>query len=825
MKKFFLFTVLALAISAGASGQMLRVAAMKQAPARQRTAAVATLATDVKQMPAQKAPRRAIGDPIDTLYMPPVGGMKTMPFVADGYWQAAYYGLLVPSQIPVVWRNNTGGTGVDETISYNWLYADKFTTGENYSESTDMDLTTTFNGSIQYIYGAPYLFVNNAEEGYQFEAGKTFNYHGGSMIREVEDYGVSTTCWCADIFDDGSDYLLIGAACKNTKNTGSNGWWTTRNKQNGYLDAEVDTVIVMGNMQHIEDPGRAYTISRAQAVAVVQANAGGKVTAKLIGRNSDGLLDLQNPIATADYVFTKAQALGYTLMEFQFETIDDDGLVSIDPIEIEGDCFIMIDFTDAGILEYRPILHEYMEDFMDQHEIIDTNGYTLIQGMKDGEPVETGIINLGGGYYWGSEADGWGYPSNAMIGVDIAYPFIYNEDEELDTINIVVAGESKTIELQSDHMFDDWTLSADKDGNEELPEWLTITGEDEMETYEGEEYPTGKVTVTIAADALPEDMTGRQTEVYFNVPTMSYKITVIQGEAVEPQPSKVYLIGDDPLGGWNPEAPIEMTENEETAGLFTYTVNVEEAKDIYFVFTEGIGSWDEVNGHRYGPTEANQDVVVGEDMTTQLSTNDQAAYKLAAVAGEYTITFNKNTMTFRVDGGVAPEPDYVLHYGHEGVEWQDATFVPGEGENEGKLVVADLAFDANTEFGVKYGETWFAGLPNEGEDNYVIHYGWCTDIPLSTGDNVKNFLINEAGTYTFLLNVGEEGNTLTVNGFTAPALPGDANGDGQVDISDVNSVINQMLGKEAMIPACDMNGDGKIDISDVNAVINKMLGK
>ncbi|MBR6432641.1 MAG: hypothetical protein IKS64_07320 [Muribaculaceae bacterium] len=34
-----------------------------------------------------------------------------------------------------------------------------------------------------------------------------------------------------------------------------------------------------------------------------------------------------------------------------------------------------------------------------------------------------------------------------------------------------------------------------------------------------------------------------------------------------------------------------------------------------------------------------------------------------------------------------------------------------------------------------------------------------------------------------------------------------------------------MLGKEPMIPACDMNGDGKIDISDVNAVINKMLGK
>ena len=58
-----------------------------------------------------------------------------------------------------------------------------------------------------------------------------------------------------------------------------------------------------------------------------------------------------------------------------------------------------------------------------------------------------------------------------------------------------------------------------------------------------------------------------------------------------------------------------------------------------------------------------------------------------------------------------------------------------------------------------------------------------------------------------------------------PGVPGDSNGDGKVDISDVNAVINMMLGKAEMVAACDMNGDGKIDISDVNAVINAMLGK
>ena len=60
---------------------------------------------------------------------------------------------------------------------------------------------------------------------------------------------------------------------------------------------------------------------------------------------------------------------------------------------------------------------------------------------------------------------------------------------------------------------------------------------------------------------------------------------------------------------------------------------------------------------------------------------------------------------------------------------------------------------------------------------------------------------------------------------TASALTGDANGDNQVDISDVNAVINMMLGKTEMVVNCDTNGDGLIDISDVNAVINLMLGK
>ncbi len=60
---------------------------------------------------------------------------------------------------------------------------------------------------------------------------------------------------------------------------------------------------------------------------------------------------------------------------------------------------------------------------------------------------------------------------------------------------------------------------------------------------------------------------------------------------------------------------------------------------------------------------------------------------------------------------------------------------------------------------------------------------------------------------------------------TQVAIAGDVTGDGMVDISDVNALINMMLGKTSPTPAADINSDGNVDISDVNAVINLMLGK
>ena len=59
----------------------------------------------------------------------------------------------------------------------------------------------------------------------------------------------------------------------------------------------------------------------------------------------------------------------------------------------------------------------------------------------------------------------------------------------------------------------------------------------------------------------------------------------------------------------------------------------------------------------------------------------------------------------------------------------------------------------------------------------------------------------------------------------APRVAGDVNGDGTVDVADINAIIDIMLGKAAAVDVSDVTGEGSVDVSDVNAVINIMLGK
>ena len=55
-----------------------------------------------------------------------------------------------------------------------------------------------------------------------------------------------------------------------------------------------------------------------------------------------------------------------------------------------------------------------------------------------------------------------------------------------------------------------------------------------------------------------------------------------------------------------------------------------------------------------------------------------------------------------------------------------------------------------------------------------------------------------------------------------PSIRGDVNGDGEVNIADINVIINIILGydvDEETFDRADVNGDGEVNIADINAVI------
>jgi hypothetical protein len=53
-------------------------------------------------------------------------------------------------------------------------------------------------------------------------------------------------------------------------------------------------------------------------------------------------------------------------------------------------------------------------------------------------------------------------------------------------------------------------------------------------------------------------------------------------------------------------------------------------------------------------------------------------------------------------------------------------------------------------------------------------------------------------------------------------IVGDVNGDGEVNIADINAVINIILSDDSNSLA-DVNGDGEVNIADINAIINIIL--
>ena len=117
--------------------------------------------------------------------------------------------------------------------------------------------------------------------------------------------------------------------------------------------------------------------------------------------------------------------------------------------------------------------------------------------------------------------------------------------------------------------------------------------------------------------------------------------------------------------------------------------------------------------------------------------------------------------------------------------------------------------------------------PQQGGDMYSVNFsGQCAPLKL-TG-------LKPSSRYVVIIKIVTEDpipdnpSSHTVYsgriGFTTPSYSEDINGDGEVNIADVNSLIDIILGGlDYSDGLSDVNKDGEVNIADINAIINIIL--
>lgn len=177
------------------------------------------------------------------------------------------------------------------------------------------------------------------------------------------------------------------------------------------------------------------------------------------------------------------------------------------------------------------------------------------------------------------------------------------------------------------------------------------------------------------------------------------------------------------------------------------------------------------------------------------------------------------------------------------------------GEVNGKDWAANDGVEMDTENGTIYTATvttskdngnyfgFTSMLANDNDDggwSYIAPYRfgaelngegdfWITDALLNTAlnlgaDGSTRAYRLEKGEWNFSVDMSTR--TLTVTK-VQQSIPGDVDGSGVVDVTDVNIVVNIILGKALFsnYPNADVDGTGVVDVTDVNKVVNIILGK
>lgn len=161
-----------------------------------------------------------------------------------------------------------------------------------------------------------------------------------------------------------------------------------------------------------------------------------------------------------------------------------------------------------------------------------------------------------------------------------------------------------------------------------------------------------------------------------------------------------------------------------------------------------------------------------------------------------------------------------------------------------EFVAGDMAYHHDTSVAAN---RYYDCKPLASTEAYISKHGEDQWVPLTVNEIPEYFHMpgfgyffqahldkaHETGWYDLKLVLTDlTGNTHTqtiapavnITSTKVPGVQGDVNGDGEIDIADVNAVIDMVLGLKDVNDLADMNGDGNVDVADMNLIIDIILG-
>jgi len=234
----------------------------------------------------------------------------------------------------------------------------------------------------------------------------------------------------------------------------------------------------------------------------------------------------------------------------------------------------------------------------------------------------------------------------------------------------------------------------------------------------------------------------------------------------------MYIVGNDPFGGWKTNTGVEMTQSGTT-----YTATVDVNATVYFVFATQLCSsasdWTTFANYRLGP-KSNGSVVTSGTTYTAYSGQGDNSFVFTG-SGNYTFTFNSSNNTFSVTansetGGGSTGELYVLGEA-EGNSWDPSVGV-ALSSTDGNTFTGTVTFngenseeDANVSYFSFTSKLASSSSDWDGIASYRLtpvsegNY-WVTSASLGTviglnsmGTNVDIAFRISAGTYNITVNV------------------------------------------------------------------------